>query len=550
MDVLISMGAFSAFFYSLIGSLFIDPHNYLFYETSATIITLVLLGNLFEKRAVKRTQSNLKELQDYQIEESYCLINGEWKYLPTSEVNVGTKIQVNTGDKVPLDAKVLEGTASIDESLISGESKPVRKKEGDKVISGSVVQEGHLICKVLKPADQSTLAQIINLVKEAEEQKPSIQKLGDQVSNVFVPVVILLSILAIPLNYYLLDQDITNSLMRSVAILVIACPCAMGLATPTAIMVGLGKAAKKGVLVKSAAALERMAKARVIVFDKTGTLTTAKFHIQEEWYQEEKESCFGIIKAMEQKSSHPFAKFLREHIKEDAAELESIKEVEGKGLIALDANKNEYKLGSRSYAAPDAKAGYNIYLSKNGNPIAGLKVTDQAKDGLKACFDYLKQEEIEHVILTGDQKAAADDFASTHKLNVESELLPDQKLDRLKALRKKGILMMVGDGINDAPALSIADVGVSFASATDLAQQQAEVILLDKTSLEQFVYAHQLCKKTYTTIKQNLFWALAYNVVAIPMAGLGFLSPMLAAGSMAFSDLIVIGNSLRLRYKV
>jgi Cu+-exporting ATPase len=551
MDVLIFIGSTAAFIYSLVGTLQNLGEQYQFYETCATIITLVLLGNLFEKRSVTQTTSAVKDLVKYQQAKANRLINGEIETVSAQEVISGDILLVNTGDQIPVDGDILEGSASIDESMLTGESIPVEKQKYDSVIGGTIVQHGNIRIIATKVGSHSVLSQIIDLMKKAQAAKPPIQKLGDKVAAVFVPAVILMALATFILTYYAFNGGLQNSLMHAIAVLVISCPCAMGLATPTAVMVGLGRAAKNGVLIKGGDTIEAVANTKYVVFDKTGTLTTGKFALSaiKTAPDADIEAVRGIITAIEERSSHPIAKSLVAQLKglpQKKIILKSVSEEKGLGMRAEDVEGNHYFLGS---AKADEHSEYNVALYKNQQLLAQIAIQDDIKPGAANLIAKLKQMGITPVLLSGDKAARCNKVAQTLGITeVYPEKLPDEKLSIIDVFKQKGKTIMLGDGINDAPALTQADVGISMNDASHIAIQSARVILLN-TDLNTLLTFLQVSKHTLLTIKQNLFWAFAYNVIAIPVAALGFLSPMIGAFTMAFSDVVVIGNSLRLKVK-
>ncbi len=558
MDVLILIGSTSAFIYSLIGTIqhlgSEHEHQYLFYETAATIITLVLLGNVLEHRSVKQTTTAIKELTQLQkTEAKRVLENGSIEIVNAKELKIGDIIQVNTGDKIAIDGEVIWGEAAINESMITGESLPVEKKEGKKVIGGTIVEEGNLKIKAEKVGEETVLSKIIQMVKNAQADQPNIQRLGDKISAIFVPLVVGISLLTFVLAFFVFKIEFQQAMMQSIAVLVISCPCAMGLATPTAVMVGIGRAAKKGILIKGGSTLEVFARAKNMVFDKTGTITTGKFIIKRTklYSLVNEEEIKDLLYSIEQHSSHPIAKSIVNYLKEDAKKIEfkSVKELKGVGLEVTDET-NTYQLGSRRILTNQEAEEHAIYLFKNNELIAGIDIEDELKLNAANTMSLLKDQGINTVLLSGDVKQKCDELAK--HLNIQtvySEQLPVHKLEKIDELVKQAPTVMVGDGINDAPALAKASVGVSLSNATHVAVQTAQVVLLNDKDLSQVYEAYLISKHTLKTIKQNLFWAFFYNVVAIPIAALGFLNPMVAALTMAFSDVIVIGNSIRLKTK-
>ena len=561
MDVLIFIGSTAAFIYSLAGMYLYDTHqthNFLFFETTATIITLVLLGNVLEHRSVKQTTSAIKDLSALSVSTAK-IIGLQFGKEVITEINykdipVGALLQVNTGDKVPVDGEIISGEASIDEAMLTGESIPSEKTISDKVIGGTILLSGNFRMRAEQVGNDTTLSKIIDLVKKAQQAKPNIQKLGDKISAIFVPVVLGISILTFCVTYFGFHVTMQDAIMRSIAVLVISCPCAMGLATPTAVMVGIGRAAKRGILIKGGNTLEEFAKIKSIVFDKTGTLTTGEFQIKNI-------TCFDttelevkeILFQLEQHSSHPIAKSIVKELKGTVVTKAfiNISEEKGQGITAIDGDKNEYKIGSYKIAKELTEDNsHNAYILKNGKLIATLNLADELKENVKESIASLKAAGINSILLSGDTKAKCDALAEKVGItNVYSEQSPAQKLIIIEKLNSENTTAMVGDGINDAPALAKASVGISLSNATQVAIQSAQIILLKHNDLSSLAEAHLISKHTLITIKQNLFWAFFYNVVAIPIAVAGFMNPMVGALAMAFSDVIVIGNSIRLKTK-
>jgi Cu+-exporting ATPase len=551
MDVLIFIGSTAAFIYSLVGTIKNLGEAYQFYETCATIITLVLLGNLFEKRSVTQTTSAVKDLVKFQQVEARRILNGEIEIINAKDVKSGDTLLVNSGDKVPVDGDILEGEGSVDESMLTGESVPVEKQKYDSVIGGTILQSGNIRIMATKVGSNSVLAQIIDLMKKAQAAKPPIQKLGDKVAGIFVPVVILISLVTLIVTYYGFNGGLQASLMHAIAVLVISCPCAMGLATPTAVMVGLGRAAKNGVIIKGGDTIEAVANTKYVVFDKTGTLTTGKFSLRDINVHGNTsiDQVRGILTAIEERSNHPIARSLVSQLKglpQQKAILKSVTEEKGLGMRAEDIAGNNYFLGA---AKNNSAADYNIDLYKNQQLLAQIAIQDDIKQGAAHLIASLKKLNITPVLLSGDKLSRCNEVAQALGITVvHAEKLPAEKLSVIDIYKQKGKTVMIGDGINDAPALTQADVGVSMNDASHIAIQSARVVLLN-TDLNSLLFFLQISKHTLLTIKQNLFWAFAYNIVAIPLAALGFMSPMLGAFTMAFSDVVVIGNSLRLKVK-
>jgi len=551
MDVLIFVGSSAAFIYSLVGTIEDLGEHYQFYETCATIITLVLLGNVLEKRSVTQTTSAVKDLVKIQQVNANRVVDGTVEVISAKEVRPGDTLLVNQGDKIPVDGDVLSGNASVDESMLTGESMPVEKEKYDKVIGGTIVQHGNIRMIATKVGSNTVLAQIIELMKKAQAAKPPVQKLGDKVAAIFVPAVILIALVTFAVTYFAGHTALQTALMNAIAVLVISCPCAMGLATPTAVMVGLGRAAKNGILIKGGDTIEAVAHTKYVVFDKTGTLTTGKFSVNDIKTESDAniEQIRGIITAIEERSNHPIAKSLVNGLKplpQTKLILLSAKEEKGLGMRAEDVEGNHYFLGTGKSGNEND---FNLSLYKNQKLLAQIAIDDEVKPEAMTLVTQLKKMNIVPVLLSGDKDSRCMKVAKLLGIDeVHSEKLPDEKLTVIDIYKQKGKTIMIGDGINDAPALTKADVGVSMNDASQIAIQSARVILLN-SDLNSVVKFLQISKHTLITIKQNLFWAFAYNVVAIPIAALGFLNPMVGAFAMAFSDVVVIGNSLRLKVK-
>ncbi|MBI5917306.1 MAG: cadmium-translocating P-type ATPase [Bacteroidetes bacterium] len=556
MDVLIFIGSTAAFVYSTIGLLLHEP-DYIFFETSATIITLVLLGNWFEKRAVKQTTSAIEDLTKLQVEWARKIMpSGTVVTIEASEVLPGDWLQVNEGDKIPVDGTVLTGAADVDESMLTGESLPVSKTPNDTVLGGSLIAGGNLTIAATATTRETTLSQMIELVKSAQQKKPDIQRLADRISRVFVPVVLAISALTFVFSAFIFGVPLQKSMMNAIAVLVISCPCAMGLATPTAVMVGVGRLAKNGILVKGAKTLEVFSGIKNFVFDKTGTLTTGDFKLKKiTYYVENEQVVQSMLLKMERHSSHPIAKSLVKALSENnqnggspnAPQLLKIKELKGQGVMAEDAEGNTYRLGSRHFAAPFATGDAPFYFSKNDTLLATVEIEDDVKPETVAVMDYLRSRGKVPVILSGDREAKTASVAK--QLHIEkyyAAQLPAQKLEVIDQLMADAPTAMIGDGINDAPALARSTIGVSLSNASQVAVQSAQIILLNG-NLDRLPRALAISDATLLTIKQNLFWAFAYNIVAIPIAAAGFLNPTWGALFMAFSDVVVIGNSIRLK---
>ena len=560
MDVLIFVGSFSAFVYSIAGLFMFfgthDIHNYLFFETGTTIITLVLLGNLMEKNAVKRTTNEMNELNKLKnikarklhLDKNDKEVIDEVNY---DDIKIGDILLVNSGDQIPIDGNVTNGEGSVNEAMITGESIPVFKNNSDKVIGGTLLLDGNLRIEVTANSKTSVLAGIIEMVKTAQSDKPEVQKLADKISAIFVPAVLIIAVIAFAINYFIADFSASTSIMRAVAVLVISCPCAMGLATPTAVMVGIGKAARNGILIKQASVLENFSKINSIIFDKTGTLTTGNFSVNILFHDHHTEQEIkNILYNLEMHSSHPIAKSIVKNNSWLTSKINftQIQEIKGKGLTAVDDNNNQYELGSTTISGSVQLLSGDIFLMMNDKLLATFSLADELKEGAKDGISYFNKNNIDTILLSGDNDAKCKNVTElTGIKKYFASQLPNQKLKLIDEISSEKHLAMVGDGINDAPALSKASVAISFSNASEIAKQSAQIILI-KNDFRTINFAHIISKQTYRTIKQNLFWAFFYNVVAIPLAAMGFLSPMVAALSMAFSDVVVIGNSIRLRF--
>lgn len=572
MNVLIALGAVAAFGYSLYGTLIGEAEQYLFYETTATILTLVFLGNWMEDKSVETTQAALRKLAVSQKVMANMIAyddqhNEHVFPVESSSLKVGDILLIKNGETVPMDCKVLWGEASVNEAIISGESAPVEKKMNDKLIGGSVLESGTVKTYVTAVGEDTVLANILKMVKEAQTEKPPVQQLADKISAIFVPVVISIALVTFLANYFIGDQSFSNSLLRSIAVLVISCPCAMGLATPAAIAVGLGRAARNGVLFKNAKSLEIFKSIKQVVFDKTGTLTTGQFSIagfavSSEWalVSEAKkddsrpttqETFKRITYSLEKYASHPIAKAITKEWKvKDEIRWAKIEEIKGIGMKAVDKEGNEYLAGSYKIAVDvTTDRQHNIYVLKNGQLLGTIDMVDEIRPEAKQVVEMLHRKGIKSILLSGDQKEKCDQVATALGIEeVYAEQSPQQKLDKIAELNQLMPTAMVGDGINDAPALAKATVGISLSDASQIAMQSAQVVLMNH-GLKHLPLSLGLGKHTYLTIKENLFWAFAYNIVAIPVAAFGFLNPTFGALMMGLSDVVLAINSVRLNFK-
>lgn len=562
MDVLIVIGSTAAFFYSLWGTAVYygtpEAHNFLFYETAATIITLVLLGNVLEHRAVRATTTAVRELSALQLLKAKRIVSsadGERiEEIDAQQVRIGNVLQVNEGDHIPVDGRILSGTAALNEAMLTGESLPITRTAGELVAAGTLLASGNVRIEATSVGQETVLAKIIELVKAAQRDKPSIQRLGDKISAIFVPVVVGIAALTFA-AWWFFTGDVQQAMLSAVAVLVISCPCAMGLATPTAVAVGIGRAARSGILIKGASTLELLANVRTIIFDKTGTLTTGQFALEELrlFGNAQRADAINALVALELRSSHPLAQSIVAALQQEAAplQLQDIAEQKGFGISGTDDAGNSWKAGSADFGpVQETQAPANVYLWRNSELVAALRMADTMRPEATEAIKQLQQLGTNTVLLSGDREANCQAVAEKLSLSsCHSEQKPEQKLEVVRNYAKQGFTAMVGDGINDAPALAAATVGISLNGATRAAIDSALVVLLQQNGLRALPEAVLLSRATLTTIKQNLFWAFAYNVVAIPIAAFGLLNPMVAALSMAFSDVMVVGNSLRLRYR-
>lgn len=558
MNVLIALGSTAAFVYSLYGSLTGQAEQYLFYETTATIITLVFFGNYMEDASIASTQRELNKLAKSQkVMANMIAFDDEHKEqifpVENTALRVGDLLLIKSGEQVPIDCKILWGDVHVNESIITGESMPVHKKAKDILIGGSVITDGTVKTQVTAVGDDTVLSGILNMVKQAQGEKPPVQLLADKISAIFIPVVLGIAVLTLVISWIVL-KEFTPALMRSIAVLVIACPCAMGLATPAAIAVGLGRAAKTGILFRNATSLETFKDIKQVVFDKTGTLTTGQFTIGD-WKILQagltEEGFKQIVYSLEKYSNHPIAKCINEHWKiKDPLPWAKVEEVKGLGMQATDKEGNIYTAGSFKSAEGLTKEDYhNVYLLRNGVLQGWIDVKDELRPEAKAVVDYLHSKNIKTILLSGDRQSKCNALAVQLGIDtVIAEQTPEQKLGKIAELSEQVPTAMVGDGINDAPALAKATIGISMNDASQIAVQSAQVILMNH-GLKNLPTALGLGKHTYLTIKQNLFWAFAYNIVAIPVAALGFLTPTFGALVMGLSDVVLAINSVRLFVK-
>lgn len=555
MDVLIILGATAALAYSLWGTLAGLGPSFVFYETSASIITIVIFGNFLEQAAVRKTSTALRalaELQSVRAKRILVGIGGEKiQEIDGREILVGDQLLVNTGDRIPTDGEVYWGNALLNEGILTGESAPQSRAANSRVTGGSVVVQGSVKMRATAVGEDTMLAGIVRLVRDAQTSAPKIQRLADRVSAVFVPIVLAIALLTFIASWCFLALPLGDALLRMIAVLVVACPCAMGLATPTAVVIGVGRAAQEGILVKGGETLERCAGIKIVAFDKTGTLTTGKFTIGAITLLSDipDDQVRAWIKGLEVHSSHPLARSFVEHLADLSPEpFHNIVETAGEGIAGQLKSGEVISLVSRSsVSAVSEEIPGELVLLRNGTPAATIALGDSIRPHARASVENLRALDLRPVLISGDSSlkvtALAQEIGITE---AHAQTLPQGKMSIIEDLKLQGAVAFVGDGINDAPALTRADIGIALSDGTQSAMEAAQVVLLggDLLKLERLV---KIARNTLTTIKQNLFWAFFYNILAIPCAAAGYLTPMVAAAAMIFSDLVVIGNSLRFK---
>jgi len=553
MDTLITIGTGSALLVSW-WQIFVGGHIY--FETAALITGFILLGRYFEARAKGRASEAISRLMELGAKMAHLIAeDGTTRDVPVESLKVGDQVLVKPGEKVPLDGLIVKGSSNLDESMLTGESMAVSKKEGDDVFGATVNQDGALTVKVKALSGNTVLAQIVKMVEQAQQEKAPIQKLVDKISGIFVPIVIVIAGVTF-VAWYAITGDISASFIPAIAVLVIACPCALGLATPTAILVGTGRGAKEGILIKSGEALERNRHIDVVLFDKTGTLTEGRPSVTNTDLSSEQMS---FVASLEASSEHPLAMAVVRYAKDQGVVLkpvDQVKSITGKGIEGMVDGK-KVVIGSPSFVSAKNVPQVELWQSEGktvvvamveGVVIGTLAIADAPKESAKEAVAELKRMGLEVVMVTGDNRRTAEAIA--HQLGidqVESEVMPGTKLDVVKALQEKGKkVAFVGDGINDAPALTQADLGIAMGTGTDIAIEAGQIVLVGGGP-EKVVSGLKLASATYRGIRQNLFWAFFYNVAAIPLAAFGLLNPMIASGAMAFSSISVVLNSLRIR---
>ncbi len=569
MDSLIAIGTSTAWLYSTIVTFFPGslPGSEVYFDTAALIIALVLVGRTLEHIAKGKASEAVRRLLDLQPTLATIIRNEKEEQVPVEEVRVGDIILVKPGEKIPVDGEVIEGHSSVDEKMITGESIPVEKKVGDEVIGATMNKTGVLKFKATKVGADTTLSQIINLVEEAQSTKAPVERLVDRISSYFVPIVILVAVVAFAGWYLLLGKPFGFALLAFIAVIIIACPCALGIATPIALMTGTGKGAENGILIKGVEYLERSRKIDTIVFDKTGTLTKGEPSVTDliPLTNSKEEEILKIAAIAEKGSEHPLGEAIMRKAEEEGIEIndpESFEAVPGHG-VKITYNGNEYLLGNRRLMMQNGievqeyedqikkleNEGRTVMILASKQRVMGLiAAADLPKKEAKETIESLKKLGLEVIMLSGDNRRTAEAVAKQLGIKkVFAEVLPGEKSEVIKKLQSEGkSVAMVGDGINDAPALAQADLGIAVGSGTDVARETGGIVLI-KDDLKDVVTAIKLSRKTLSKVKQNLFWAFAYNTALIPAAALGIISPIIAAGAMAMSSFTVVMNTLFLR---
>ncbi len=569
MDVLIAMGTSAAYFYSVATTFFIPGHVY--YETGAIIITLIILGRLLESIAKGRTSEAIKKLMGLQARTARVFREGREMDIPVEEVRVDDLVLVRPGEKVPVDGIIEDGFSTIDESMLTGESIPVDKRAGDEVIGGTINKHGSFKFKATKVGADTALSQIIKIVEEAQGSKAPIQRMADIISAYFVPTVVGIAITAFLAWYFIADTgNFSRALINFTAVLVIACPCALGLATPTSIMVGTGRGAENGILIKGGEHLEKAHALKSIVLDKTGTITRGEPSLTDVFIavpDMDQRELLGLVAALEKGSEHPLGEAIVKGAREkdialvDPQGFEAIPghgvsgQVEGKQLLVgnrrlLTSRNIDISTIQDTVEKLESEGKTAMLVAVNNQAAGVVAVADTVKDTSAEAIRALREMGIETIMITGDNRRTAEAIARQVGIalpNVLAEVLPQDKAREVSKLKEQGrVVGMVGDGINDAPALATADVGFAIGTGTDVAMEAADITLM-RGDLRGVAASIKLSRATMRNIKQNLFWALIYNTLGLPVAALGFLSPVLAGAAMAFSSVSVVTNALRLK---
>ena len=569
MSVLVALGTSAAYFYSVAATFFPEliGSTHVYYESAAVIITLVILGKFLEALAKGRTSEAIKKLIGLQPKTARVIRNDQELDLPVDDVVKGDIIVVKPGERIPVDGIIISGTSSVDESMLTGESLPVDKKEGSEVIGATINKHGSFKFKATKVGKETALAQIVRIVEEAQGSKAPIQRMADLISAYFVPVVVSISVVTFLVWYFLVDPgNFTNALLPAISVLVIACPCALGLATPTSIMVGTGKGAENGILIKGGEHLENAHKINTVVLDKTGTITKGEPEVTDlvALFMEKKE-LLKLAASAEKASEHPLAEAIVRYAREQGIALSDgagFQAIPGKG-IRVNVDGKEVLLGNKKLMQDnqvdigvlvsqsermEAEGKTAMLIAVDGKAAGIIAVADTVKESSRDAIKELKAMGIEVIMITGDNSKTAQAIAKQVGIDrVLAEVLPENKAEEVEKLKNTGkVVAMVGDGINDAPALATADVGIAIGTGTDIAMEAGDITLISG-DLHGIVAAVKLSQATMKNIKQNLFWALFYNSLGIPVAAFGLLSPMIAGAAMAFSSVSVVSNALRLK---
>lgn len=564
MNTLVALGTTIAYAYSIFAMI---TGRDVYFESAAFITVFVMLGDMMEERMHHRATTALQKLLKLQVKKAWVLRDGQYQEVAIDDVQVNDQVRVKPGEKFPLDGTIIKGFTTVDESMITGESMPVEKHQGDEVIGSTINGDGTVEFRVTKVGKETMLAQIVEMVKKAQTSHAPIQNLTDKIAQIFVPVVLIIAIVTFTVWTVFLHASLVQSMLYAVSVIVIACPCALGLATPTALMVGTGRAAKMGILIKDGQALETIEDLKTIIFDKTGTIT--KGHPVVTDVIGDQQAVLTVAASLEDQSEHPLAKAIVNKAKEQHVQLTAVDDfnaIRGEGVrgsidghqVFVGSHKllgSAEKLSDEMVAtAKDLQSAAKtvVFVGRENDVIGLIAIQDTPKDSSKEAITKLNDAGLQTVMLTGDNQEVAN--AIGHQVGIQrvvAGVLPNQKADFVKKEQANGKVAFVGDGINDAPALTMADVGIAMGSGTDIAIESGEIVLV-KNDLRGVVQALEMSRKTFNRIKLNLFWALIYNVIGIPIAagifaGLGLsLSPEIAALAMAFSSVSVVTSSLLL----
>lgn len=578
MDTLIGLGTLTAYIYSAIILLLpqlavtLKLTRIFYFDVTIVVIGFIFLGKYFEALSTGRASAAMQKLMELAVKKARLVADGQEREVEIEAVKIGDVLRVRPSEKIPLDGVVVTGGSSVDESMLTGESLPIEKKIDSKVFGATINQSGVLDIRVTQIGEGTVLAQIIKTVEEAQGSKAPIQKLADRISGIFVPIIISIAVLTF-LGWWIFAHDLSQGLVNAVAVLVIACPCALGLATPTAIMVGTGRGARRGILFKNGESFERSKDITMVVFDKTGTLTKGKPQVvgitPNPLYTFPEEKILKIAARIAMNSEHPLSRAVVEKAKSIEMVLEAVndfQEIQGKGIAAtcpdhaqpimlgnrklLEDNQLDVAWADSVLEAQAAGVGTKLFVVHHQEVIGVIVVADEVRSESKKVIADIKKMNLKVAMITGDHQKTAEAVAKELGIDVVlAEVLPSQKSDDIRKLQERGErVVFVGDGINDAPSLVQADLGIAMGSATDIAKEAGQIILM-QNNLEKVLEAVQISRLTFRTIKQNLFWAFFYNIIAVPMAVAGLLNPAVAAAAMSFSSVSVVLNSLRIYRK-